>query len=298
MLFKKYIVGKQQLMSAFDSSSGVAGSLIDSEKFDKVVKKLRDFFIKKGYVDAHTQNRLSILAACEDPTTITTYEYGGKKWPLPQTGQMWLEYELLSKPHLPGFFCVSTSYRNEPNPIPGRHDKIFPMFEFELKGGMDELEKMERELLTHLGYNCDFNGDDYMNIGEKYKVFDLEHKHEQKIYEEYGPVFFLKNFPSFTSPFWNMQQHEDKRYSKKIDVILSGMETIGSAERSCNPEEMRHSFKTISDGMYSKTLYNQFGKDRVDAELDDFMKFKFFPRSGGGIGITRLISSMEKEGLL
>jgi hypothetical protein len=50
--------------------------------------------------------------------------------------------------------------------------------------------------------------------------------------------------------------------------------------------------------MYSKTLYNQFGRERVNGELDDFLKFDFFPRSGGGIGITRLISSMEKEGLI
>ena len=56
---------------------------------------------------------------------------------------MWLEHYLLEHPEENGFFCVSTSYRNEPDPIPGRHDRIFPMFEFELKGGMDELKKME-----------------------------------------------------------------------------------------------------------------------------------------------------------
>lgn len=297
-------------MSAFNRENNTAGSLIDPKEFDTVVSKLRDFFIKKGFVEVHTQNRLSILAACEDPTTITTYEYGGEVWPLPQTGQMWLEYEMLRQPHLPGLFCVSTSYRNEPNPIPGRHDKIFPMFEFELKGGMEELEKMECELLQELGYKFNapqdasgadasgYCGDDYKNIGEKYKVFDLEHEHEQKLYEEYGPVFFLKNFPSYTSPFWNMMKHDDKRYSKKIDVILSGMETIGSAERSCDREEMRTSFETISEGGYSKTLYNKFGKPRVAAELDDFLSFDFFPRSGGGIGVTRLISSMKAEGLL
>jgi hypothetical protein len=32
--------------------------------------------------------------------------------------------------------------------------------------------------------------------------------------------------------------------------------------------------------------------------MDDFMKHNFFTRSGGGIGITRLISSMTKEGLI
>ena len=65
---------------------------------------------------------------------------------------MWLEHYLLEHPDENGFFCVSTSYRNEPDPVPGRHDRIFPMFEFELKGGMDELRKMEGELLDYLGF--------------------------------------------------------------------------------------------------------------------------------------------------
>ena len=109
-------------------------SHIDPVDFHKCVKKLREFFESRGFIEVHTQSRLSILAACEDPTTISTYNYGGQVWPLPQTGQMWLEYELLKNPEAPGFFCLSTSFRNEPNPVPGRHDKIFPMFEFEIKG--------------------------------------------------------------------------------------------------------------------------------------------------------------------
>ena len=101
----------------------------DSEAFNEVVSKLRNFCQSKGLVEVHTQDRLSILAACEDPDTVATYEYSGETWPLPQTGQMWLEHELLTKPHLPGVFCVSTSYRAEKNPVPGRHKVIFPMFE-------------------------------------------------------------------------------------------------------------------------------------------------------------------------
>ena len=98
--------------------------------YSKTVNMLRSFFLDRGYVEAHTQDRLSILAACEDPTTLATFAYGGCVWPLPQTGQMWLEYELLKNPELPGVFCVSTSYRQEKNPTPGRHETIFPMFKF------------------------------------------------------------------------------------------------------------------------------------------------------------------------
>ena len=67
---------------------------------------------------------------------------------------MWLEHELLRNPSVPGVFCVTTSYRNEPNPVPGRHETIFPMFEFESKGTLDDLKAMECELLEYLGFGA------------------------------------------------------------------------------------------------------------------------------------------------
>ena len=78
--------------------TGSTIGIINPCEFSKVVKKLRSFFESKGFEEVHTQSRLSILAACEDPTTISTYNYAGQVWPLPQTGQMWLEYELLKNP--------------------------------------------------------------------------------------------------------------------------------------------------------------------------------------------------------
>jgi aspartyl/asparaginyl-tRNA synthetase len=271
--------------------------IINTKHFHYVTNKLRDFFINKGFLESHTQNRLSILAACEDPSTIKTFDYNNKIYPLPQTGQMWLEYELLTNPNTNGFFCVSTSFRYEPNPIPGRHALIFPMFEFELKGDIIDLENLERELLVYLGYK-NFEEGDYEDVAAVYKTKDISHEIEQKLYNDKGPVFLLKNFPEYTSPFWNMKRNSEKGTANKIDVILSGMETIGSAERSVDISDMVHRFKTISDGEYSQILYDKFGKDRVDGELNEFLKHNFITRSGGGIGVTRLISSMLKEGLI
>jgi aspartyl/asparaginyl-tRNA synthetase len=154
-------------------------SIIDSSDFTKCVSKLREFFTNKGFMEVHTQNRLSILAACEDPNTIATYNYAGEVYPLPQTGQMWLEYEMLKHPErAPGYFCVSTSYRQEPNPTPGRHEIIFPMFEFEIKGGMDELVKMEKELLVFLGFGAEesMKEVDYRETAKKYNVPILENE--------------------------------------------------------------------------------------------------------------------------
>ena len=273
-----------------------AQKLISPCEFHSVVRKLREFFESRGFLEVHTQNRLSILAACEDPTTIATYNYGGQVWPLPQTGQMWLEYELLKNPDANGFFCLSTSYRNEPTPVEGRHDKIFPMFEFEIKGGLDELLQMERDLLEHLGFGkaSEFPEGDYTEVAQRYNTEELEHEHEEQLRKDHGPVYFLKMFPNTTSPFWNMKQSETEAgKANKVDVIVHGMETIGSAERSTSPEEMRKQFYTISDGQYAKILFSNFTKERVEGELDDFLKNNFFKRSGGGIGVTRLIRAMK-----
>lgn len=269
--------------------------LISPVDFHVVINKLREFFIARGFIEMHTQNRLSILAACEDPTTVSTFNYANSIWPLPQTGQMWLEYELLKQPQLKKIFCVSTSYRNEPNPIPNRHDLIFPMFEFEMQGDMNEMINLELDLLCFLGYG-QRSVRKYRNICQEYKTETIEHEHEQRLYEDYGSAVLLTDFPDYTHPFWNMKM--DGNNAKKVDVILSGMETIGSAERSCDPDVMRKKFHEINNGDYADKLYSLFGKDRVDRELDEFLNHKFIIRSGGGIGVTRLIKSMKKEKLL
>ena len=290
-------------------------SKISPYDFTTVTHKMRSFFDERGFIEVHTQNRLSILAACEDPTTVTTYEYTGNKWPLPQTGQMWLEYELLNNPDVPGFYCLSTSYRQEQNLVEGRHEMIFPMFEFEMPGTFDDLLKMESDLCTHLGFktdhgrapldNIDFPGGNYLSMCGKYTASDniLTDYHESLMYKEYGDVFFLTHFPYTTSPFWNMKKSPiplstGGEAALKCDVIMGGMETIGSAERADDVDEMREQFHTISNGEYAQLLYNLFGKERVLKELDEFLQFDFIPRFGGGIGVTRMISAMRLANLI
>ena len=290
-------------------------SLISPKDFSDVTHKMRSFFQEKGFLEVHTQNRLSILAACEDPTTVTTYEYAGQVWPLPQTGQMWLEYELLNNPGVPGFYCLSTSYRQEQNPVEGRHELIFPMFEFEMPGTFDDLLKMESDLCSYLGFKTDhgiaplegieFPGGNYLSMCGKYTASEniLTNYHESLMEKEYGDVFFLTHFPYTTSPFWNMKKSPvpgstGGDVALKCDVIMGGMETIGSAERADDVDEMREQFHTISNGEYANLLYKLFGKERVLKELDEFLEHDFVPRFGGGIGVTRMIDGMKKANLI
>lgn len=263
--------------------------------FSEIVNVLRAFFLKRGFLEVNTQDRLSILAACEDPTTVASFTYNGQIWPLPQTGQMWLEYELLNRPEIPGVFCVSTSYRQEQNPVPGRHRLVFPMFEFESKGSLDDLRSLEKDLLMHLGYGDkdSFASVPYEEAMTRYNVEEITREEEKRLTEDYGRASLLEYFPEKTSPFWNMKRHDETK-ACKIDVIIDGMKTIGSAERGTNPDVMRKAFYTISEGGYAQKLFDLFGRERVEVELEDFLRLPFFPRFGGGIGLTRLIASMAK----
>ena len=277
-------------------------TLISPQDFTNATNQLRTFFNDLGFLEVHTQNRLSILAACEDPTTVSTYDYAGNIWPLPQTGQMWLEYELLQNPDLKGVYCVSTSYRQEQNPVAGRHDLIFPMFEFEAPGTFDDLIEMEEKLVCHLGFRpCVYPIKRYTEWQEEFNTTEeLNHEHEQMISDSHtniqqAGVGFITHFPYTTSPFWNMKKEGE--FANKCDVIIDGMETIGSAERSADTVEMREQFHTISDGEYASLLYELFGKERVEKELEEFLSYDFFPRYGGGIGVTILISALKNCGV-
>jgi aspartyl/asparaginyl-tRNA synthetase len=260
--------------------------------YNSLVQKLREFFLEKNFVEVPTQSRLSILAACENPHSVSTFEYNGEIWPLPQTGQMWLEYELLKNPTWDGVFCISTSYRAEKNPIPGRHELIFPMFEFESKGKYKDLILLEKELLEYLGFGSPVEMDYNKTCKEYGDVSILENEHETKMWNEVSHCVSLQNFPLRTNPFWNMKNQQDDLFNK-VDVILYGQETIGAAERSCDVDSMRKMFYTIENGGYSEKLFELFGKERVEKELEDFLKFDFFPRFGAGIGLTRLTRAME-----
>lgn len=274
---------------------------IDPFEFDKINTKVREFFKSRGLVECFEQNKQNIMAACEDPQNMGTYNCRGLPYPLPQTNQMNLENVILKNPDkAPGFFTYTTSYRFEQNPNPERHNTVFPMIEFEIPTGFDGLLEFEKDLLEHLGFgpkSSYFEGD-YLDICKKYGVDELTHEHEQKLYEDYGPVFFLKNFPESTSPFWNMKRVDGGDLAEKIDCILTGCETFGSASRETSKNTMRDRFYTISNGEYSKALFDNFGKERVEKELEEYLSNDFICRSGCGIGYTRLAKAMKTVGIL
>jgi aspartyl/asparaginyl-tRNA synthetase len=279
--------------------------MVNPQDFDSLVKKLREFFANKKFKETFPQPRLSIMAACEDPKTITPFYFSGVKYPLSQTNQMWLEHDILKQPELEGIFCLTTSYRNEPNPIEGRHEKIFPMFEAEHLGNYENLLTTISELCVHLKLVDSvesipfFNYDD---LCEKYNVDILESEHELELWKEYGDVVGIKYFPKRTSPFWNMKQVGTNKKGEdiynKCDFIICGQETIGSAERETDVEKMRNSFYNISNGEYAKILISEFDETRVTEELEDYLSLNFIERWGFGCGFTRLLRAMKIKNLI
>jgi aspartyl/asparaginyl-tRNA synthetase len=280
--------------------------VIGPQDFDNLVKKMRTFFSQKNYKEVYPQPIRSIMAACEDPKTLRSFIFDGNNWPLSQTNQMNLEMILLTMPEeADGIYCMTTSYRDEPNPIPGRHDKIFPMWEFEHKGNFQDLINTLSELSVHLGFIDKVENIPiftYDELCDHYKVSDLTSEHEGMMWKEYGDVVGITNFPERTHPFWNMMQNgfnsRGEKLFNKTDFIICGQETFGSAERSIDPEQMRNSFHSISDGMYAKLLYNEFGKDRVVSELEEYLSLPMIHRHGSGIGFTRLYRAMKYKKLI
>ena len=137
----------------------------------------------------------------------------------------------------------------------------------------------------------------YDEASKKYGVLELDYAEEEALCADYGDVTFLTDFPQRTHPFWNMRYSGDGIYNK-VDIIIHGQETIGSAERSCDKFWMREQFHTISDGEYANLLFNHFGKKRVEDELEKYLEFDMFDRFGGGIGVTRMVRALEMSGLL
>jgi len=276
-------------------------NIIEPQDFSKVITKLRGFFMQKGFVETFPQSRLSILAACEDPKTVRSFEFDNTTYPLPQTGQMWLERDLMvNSEEVDGVFCLTASYRDEPNPIENRHLKSFPMFEAEHKGDFENLIQTISECCVYLDLVekvQDIPIFTYDELCTHYDTETLENEHEELMWKEYGDVVAITYFPERTSPFFNMKKdgvNKDwERLSKKVDFIVCGQETFGCAERECDPDIMRKSFHSISDGQYSQLLFDKFGEERVEQELEDFLELPMIERWGFGMGISRLIRAMK-----
>lgn len=276
--------------------------MIDFKKYHHVATKFREFFNSKGMFEVPAQTDLSILACCENPKTVSIFTMAGMTWPQQQSGQMVLEEVLLKNPDLPGVYCFTTSYRDEVDSemIPGRHDKVFPMVEFEITQDFDGLLSFQKEILEYLNFSLDNDRKvSYLEALEELGLRaedEIEAKDENKLGEK-NDIIYLHSFPEHTHPFFNMKRFKSSGLYQKIDILIGGVEIFGSAEREVDPDKMRKRFFAVSDKEYAYLLFKEFGEERVMKELEKYLALPMIVRSGCGVGLTRLIRIMDKKGM-
>jgi aspartyl/asparaginyl-tRNA synthetase len=279
---------------------------MNPKHYHYVVNKLRQYFNEQGLIECYLNDNPSILAACEDVANLHTYNWGGTSFAHMQTSQMLLEKLCLEEgKDFKGYYNMCNSFRLEKNPVKNRHAEKGQFALLECEGPWDQrgMIQFQKGMLRSLGIHP-WQGDDFPEITYKeaclkYGVHEIGHEEEIKLCHDLNsPVVFLKDFTYNSFPFWNMKKQGD--VALKVDILIGNvqpMEVVGSAERSCNKEEMRECFHTISNGQYAQFLYNEFGKERVEKELEEYLSHNFIQRSGMGIGMNRLVYACETLGL-
>jgi hypothetical protein len=260
--------------------------------FHYVTNATRFFFLENGFIETYEQSNLSVINSCKHLNSCCLFDMYKFCHSLPQSNEIWLDYEITKYNNQTGFFCISTHYTNDSL---GIKNSIIPCLEFSIKGGMFELEKMLRSLLTSLGYKnkCKFNTIMYKNILSTYNVTNITPSVYNKIAETDNGVIFIKNYTFNEDTFWNDFQ-ENEIYNK-ITILLDGKETITATQKSKSSEFMRNNFKNRSD--FNK-LCEIFGEYRVLGELEGYLELPFSDRCTGKINLINLIGSMHKESLI
>ena len=262
---------------------------IKNVTFHYVINMMRTFFLKNGFIECYFENSIGIINKCNEPFSIRYYYQNDQKYLLTQTNNLSLENELLNNKNQKGFFTLSNCYINSSNENYNNSIHVIPKIEFCIKGGMYELEKMERDMLTYLGFKK-IHGNNYATISKKYDVNLYNYK---KINEIEGEVFFIKNFPkNVTNKHWNVEYNKEIDTMKEIMVLINGLIVIDSIENSTNKKNMLENFYNLSNGEYSNRFNEIFDKTIITDELNKYLSNDFIIRSSGEINIYNLIESM------
>lgn len=271
---------------------------LDVEIASYIVSKFREVL---GGTEVFVQHLPSILAACENPHSILTFMFNTTQevWAMPQTNQMWLEFYLLENRVEDICHTITYSYRDEVG-LELRHpdrtiNKSFVMIEWERKGNFELLIKTITELVFAIGFDTIVEVN-YEDVCKEFGVTIIDDSIEKQLNSRYNAdVVLLKYFPERTHPFWNMEYDQNVRAFKKVDVIINGEECGGGAERSTDRYLQHSRFYSIENGEYSKTLFDKFGMERVQKELNKYLDLTFFERIGMGWGLSRLVKAVKNK---
>lgn len=260
------------------------------KKYSNLINMIRKFFNKQNFIEVHTQNKLSLLSACNEYKLMCTFNYGGYVWPLPQSSITLLYYDLLKYSHLPGIYTICTSYKNDPNYTKMMAENIFeadivsPLFEFITFGTYNDIYKTIIDLLEDLGFNnSKYKIIKYGDVAKRRGVTIISPSDELNIGSTNADIVFLENIPILK---WGMKQTSK--------VIVNKLEILSFSEHIKEPRDIIESFLTVDNGQLSDFLYSQFSKERIDDELYKFAKLKPKNVVSCSINITNLSAILDK----
>lgn len=260
--------------------------------FHYVINFVRTFLLKRGFIECYFENKLGILTKCNDPLTVGWYFQNNVKHFLTQTNRLSLEFELINNSLSTGFFTLSNCYLNSEN----QGFNFIPKLEFILKGGMYDLEKMERDLLFGLGFKK-ISGGNYSTIIDKYNMDTITDENYKIINDNEGRLFFLKNYPISVSKQWLANINNATGTTNEILVIINGKPIIDSFENSCDKQTMKTTFNKLLNGEYASQFNSTFGNSII-TELDGFLNNDFIIRSSGEINIYNLCECLQAHKLI
>ena len=116
------------------------------------------------------------------------------------------------------------------------------------------------------------------------KATDLATEHVENMLDDILPDSAKKELDKI------IKEDSNHTFTNAKDALMGAVEgklPILKADGTLKPIEI--SFKVT----YDPTS----GSVDIEKELDEFLSYDFFPRFGGGIGITRLMSALENCGV-
>jgi len=307
------IVGEGKLAKRFSKKSFLARIKIEAT----VLKGLRRYFEKSGYIEVVAPHITKATGACENIATMFELDYFGRHAYLTQTGQLYLE--VLSQ-FLGKTWCTIHSFRAEPK-VDNRHLTEFVLVEMEFLGGFNRLlNEIEnalgsaiKQVLSDCGDEIELLGIDGERLRSYLPPFqrityteaieelshtgvkwgdDLKSIHEKTLVKMHGNrPLFITHYPK-SIKFFNMKENEmnpDVVNSADLLLPFSG-EAVGAAERE-------HNYYKLIERLLESPMYRMLqerGGDIKDFDwyLDFWKNYGGKKHSGCGMGVARVVQSI------
>lgn len=264
----------------------------------EVLKRIREFFAKEGFVEVIPPVLVGATGACENVPTVFSFEYFGKKAFLAQTTQLSLEWYVYHG--VDRVYSVNKSFRAEPR-ITTRHQTEFTLIEFEAKNmSLSSLIDLEIDLIRHVrGYPFEAKILTYEDaVVELQKTGlniaygdDLSSQAEQILTAKYG-VVVVTQYPKEIK-FFNMKVSHGEKTVECCDLLLPGVgEAIGGSERESR-------YEILEERLMTSSMLKQLVEGGGDATDFDWylnlIKSEEVGRAGAGIGFDRVIQWLTKS---